>query len=67
MSLFGKSIDVEKARIDKVLNSEAIRMIIVACNTGIGSSNDVDKFDADECRYHKIIIMTDADINGSHI
>jgi DNA gyrase subunit B len=58
---------VEKARIDKVLNSEAIRIIITACGTGIGNSDDVGGFDADKYRYHKIITMTDADVDAAHI
>jgi DNA gyrase subunit B len=67
LPLRGKVINVEKARLDKVLNSDAICMIITACGTGIGHSEDAGGFELQKCRYHKIIIMSDADVDGSHI
>jgi DNA gyrase subunit B len=63
LPLRGKIINVEKARIEKVLGFEEIRLIISALGTGIG----VDDFDLKKCRYEKIVLMTDADIDGAHI
>lgn len=63
----GKLINVEKARLDKVLQNTEIRTMITAVGTGIGDGEGEGAFNLEKLRYHKIIVMTDADVDGSHI
>jgi DNA gyrase subunit B len=68
LPLRGKILNVEKARIDKILDNEEIKNIVMALGTGLAAGTDNgSEFDSSRLRYHKIVLMTDADVDGAHI
>jgi len=67
LPLRGKVINVEKARLHRALQNKEIQAMITAIGAGIGDGDQEGAFDVEKVRYHKVIIMTDADIDGEHI
>ncbi len=67
LPLRGKILNVEKARLDKILDNEEIKNIVTALGTGLAAGVDAEAFSTDNLRYHKIVLMTDADVDGAHI
>ncbi len=67
LPLRGKILNVEKARLDKILDNEEIKNIVMALGTGLATGVEDGEFNSDNLRYHKIVLMTDADVDGAHI
>ncbi len=67
LPLRGKILNVEKARLDKILDNEEIKNIVTALGTGLATGVEAEEFSTENLRYHKIVLMTDADVDGAHI